>query len=58
MSEYIGNELELFKHAKNWKSYYKRKVEDFIIGDVWDVGAGSKMSLIKLNILLKGASAI
>lgn len=40
MSEYIGNELELFKHAKNWKLYYKSKIKNYIKGDVLEVGAG------------------
>ena len=24
MENYIGNELELFKHAHNWKKYYAK----------------------------------
>ena len=38
--EYIGNELELFKYARNWKSYYSKAIEGFIKGDVCEVGAG------------------
>ncbi len=38
--EYIGNELELFKYARNWKSYYSTAIEAFIKGDVCEVGAG------------------
>lgn len=37
---YIGNELELFSHAINWKSYYKSKLLPFIAGDVLEAGAG------------------
>lgn len=38
--EYIGNELELFEHAKNWKNYFKSSIAPYIIGDVLEVGAG------------------
>ena len=38
--EYIGNELELFQHAVNWKSYYSKRLKPFINGDVLEVGAG------------------
>lgn len=37
---YIGNELELFSHAHNWKSYYRKKLTPFIKGDVLEAGAG------------------
>lgn len=37
---YIGNELELFSHAYNWKSYYRKKLIPFIHGDVLEAGAG------------------
>lgn len=37
---YIGNELELFKEAHNWKKYYSSKIIPFIKGDVLEVGAG------------------
>lgn len=40
MSIYIGNELELFKHAKNWKNYYSKKIMKYIYGNVLEVGAG------------------
>jgi len=40
MSDYIGNELELFKHAHNWKQYYAKFVKQFLKGDVLEVGAG------------------
>ncbi len=38
--EYIGDELDLFKEAKNWKSYFSKKISKYIIGDVLEVGAG------------------
>lgn len=37
---YIGNELELFRHAHNWKGYYRNKLSAFIRGDVLEAGAG------------------
>lgn len=38
--EYIGNELELFATAKNWKQYIARLIRPYITGDVLEVGAG------------------
>ncbi|MEL6473946.1 MAG: class I SAM-dependent methyltransferase [Pseudomonadota bacterium] len=38
--DYIGDELELFKHATNWKSYFASKLKPSIGGDVAEVGAG------------------
>ena len=38
--DYIGNELELFKDAVNWKAYYRSAIEKYIYGDVCEVGAG------------------
>lgn len=40
MKEYIGNELELFKYANNWKNYYGSIIKPFLKGDVLEVGAG------------------
>jgi SAM-dependent methyltransferase len=40
MNNYIGNELELFKHAKNWKQYYAGLFRDYLKGDILEVGAG------------------
>ncbi|WP_103069038.1 class I SAM-dependent methyltransferase [Aquimarina sediminis] len=39
-SEYIGDELQLFKNAVNWKSYFSSKIRPYIEGDVLEVGAG------------------
>jgi len=39
-SHYIGNELELFSHAHNWKGYYRKHLTPFIQGEVLEVGAG------------------
>jgi SAM-dependent methyltransferase len=38
--KYIGNELELFKNAKNWKSYYRGYIKPYLNGKVLEVGAG------------------
>lgn len=40
MKEYIGNELDLFKHAHNWKAYYAKFLSSYLKGDVLEVGAG------------------
>jgi SAM-dependent methyltransferase len=39
--DYVGNELELFKHAENWKKYFSGKIGSYIHGDVLEVGAGN-----------------
>lgn len=38
--DYIGDELQLFSHARNWKSYFAAQISPFIKGDVVEVGAG------------------
>jgi ubiquinone/menaquinone biosynthesis C-methylase UbiE len=38
--EYVGTELDLFAHAKNWKRYWSSHVGRYISGDVLEVGAG------------------
>lgn len=38
--KYIGAELELFRRAVNWKSYWSQQIAPFIAGDVLEVGAG------------------
>lgn len=40
MSRYVGNELELFATAMNWKAYLSRQVRPFLGRDVLEVGAG------------------
>jgi 2-polyprenyl-3-methyl-5-hydroxy-6-metoxy-1,4-benzoquinol methylase len=40
MSDYIGTELGVFKHATNWKSYYGRMIAPYLGKDVLEVGAG------------------
>lgn len=38
--DYIGEELELFKVAHNWKNYYRNIISPYLTGDVLEVGAG------------------
>jgi spermidine synthase len=40
ISHYVGQELDIFAHAKNWKRYWSSKIRPFIRGDVLEVGAG------------------
>ena len=37
---YIGNELELFQHATNWKKYFSSFFKKYVKGNVVEVGAG------------------
>lgn len=37
---YLGDELELFQHAMNWKSYWSSVVAPYVAGQVLDVGSG------------------
>ena len=37
---YVGNELELFAHARNWKQYWGAILRPCLSGDVLEVGAG------------------
>jgi SAM-dependent methyltransferase len=39
-SHYVGQELDVFAHAKNWKRYWSSCVRPFLAGDVLEVGAG------------------
>ena len=39
-STYPGNELDIFKHACNWKEYFSRYIRPYINGHVLEVGAG------------------
>lgn len=40
MTEYTGDELELFKNATNWKKYFTSYLRKYIKGAVLEVGAG------------------
>jgi SAM-dependent methyltransferase len=37
---YVGQELDIFAHARNWKRYWSSCVRPFLAGDVLEVGAG------------------
>jgi SAM-dependent methyltransferase len=37
---YVGQELELFAHARNWKRYWSATIRPYLRGDVLEVGAG------------------
>ncbi len=39
-TEYIGNELEVFSKANNWKSYWGSKINPYLGKNVLEVGAG------------------
>lgn len=39
--KYEGDELELFREARNWKRYFADELKPFIHGDVLDVGCGN-----------------
>ena len=39
-TDYIGDELELFAHAVNWKHYWGQKVKPYLGNHVLEVGAG------------------
>jgi ubiquinone/menaquinone biosynthesis C-methylase UbiE len=38
--KYSGSELLVFSGAKNWKSYWKSRINKYVRGDILDVGAG------------------
>jgi hypothetical protein len=38
--KYIGRELDLFAKAINWKDYWIKSIENYVKGDVLEVGAG------------------
>jgi hypothetical protein len=40
MNKYIGNELELFKFAHNWKKYFCSYIIPYLKGNIIEIGAG------------------
>jgi len=40
MSAYIGNELEVFLHAQNWKKYWANFIRPYVQGEVAEVCSG------------------
>lgn len=39
-THYPGQELDIFAHATNWKSYWSAEIQPYLVGDVLEVGAG------------------
>lgn len=37
---YIGEELQLFSHARNWKAYFRSQILPYFRGDLLEVGGG------------------
>ncbi len=37
---YVGQELDIFSHARNWKRYWVSSIAPWVRGDVLEVGAG------------------
>jgi ubiquinone/menaquinone biosynthesis C-methylase UbiE len=37
---YVGEELEIFAEARNWKDYWSSRIKKYLRGDVLEVGAG------------------
>ena len=37
---YVGTELELFAHARNWKTWFASRMAPYVRGRVLDVGSG------------------
>jgi len=37
---YVGQELDVFAHATNWKNYWSSEIREYLAGDVLEVGAG------------------
>ena len=49
--QYVGQELDVFAHARNWKRYWSSIIRPFIRGDVLEAGAGvgSNTSLLLIE---------
>lgn len=52
---YVGGELGLFAHAKNWKSYWSARISPHLRGDVLEVGAGIGTNTVLLRPLHQGS---
>ena len=53
--EYVGNELETFAHATNWKRYLRDLMSPSIAGDVLEVGAGIGATMHALRTGAEGS---
>ena len=49
--KYAGSELELFEKARNWKSYWRAQIAEFVRCDVLEVGAGIGANTLTLSSL-------
>ena len=47
--DYVGSELDVFSHVKNWKAYWARLIEPYLGEEVLDVGAGIGATAINLS---------
>jgi SAM-dependent methyltransferase len=47
--KYVGNELDTFSRARNWRSYWASVVRPYIAGDVLEVGAGIGANIAPVN---------
>ncbi len=45
--QYEGTELEVFEHARNWKSYFHSQLRPYIHGRVLEVGSGLGVGLFR-----------
>lgn len=46
---YAGGELDLFRHARNWKAYWSGRLGPYLRGDVLEVGAGIGTNTVLLR---------
>jgi SAM-dependent methyltransferase len=46
---YIGEELNLFSLATNWKCYVKAEIKEYLAGDVLEVGAGIGSTTVAMH---------
>src|SRR5688572_13329934 len=47
--DYSGTELDVFRHAVNWKRYWAAAIAPFLGNDVLDVGAGIGATAVNLK---------
>ncbi len=47
--KYVGNELDTFSRARNWRSYWVSTLRPYIAGDVLEVGAGIGTNIAPVN---------
>jgi Methyltransferase domain len=48
-SSYHGGELDLFALATHWKAYVKAEIDQYLVGNVLEVGAGIGGTTVALN---------